>query len=284
MSLASSQLLGVGEAQAARQPEATRMWAVRRFMGTICLASCPDVKGALGVALSGNKIVVLSGAGLSAASGVPTFRDADGLWEGHEITEVATPEGWHRDPDLVRGFYDERRIAAAGVSPNPGHLALAELQRALGPRQVTLVTQNIDGLLDEAGCPEVFEMHGSLWRLRCEARAHHPRVAVRGAQSPALTCATCGHPMRPDVVWFGEEPYSMDLILRRVVAADLFISVGTSGLVYPAAGFAELARKRGARTLEINPKPSGAPWFDSVIAEGAEEALPKLVRTWLAAR
>ena len=130
-----------------------------------------------------SRIVVLSGAGLSKPSGIPTFRDADGLWEGHDITEVATPDAWFRDRELVRTFYDHRRVACANVLPNPGHDALAALQHNLGAKHVTLVTQNIDGLLQKASAEDVIEMHGSLWRLKCERDDAHPRIGVYGPQS-----------------------------------------------------------------------------------------------------
>lgn len=225
---------------------------------------------------------ILSGAGLSAASGVPTFRDADGLWEGHRVEEVATPAGWFADRNLVRRFYDERRIAAAQVKPNPGHDALARLQQRLGVDNVGLITQNIDGLLQKAGAPSVIEMHGSLWKLRCEKNEHHPRVPVTGAQDPSARCATCGALLRPAVVWFGEQPEFMWEIYAAVQSCRTFVSVGTSGVVYPAAGLVDTARQVGARCLEVNPRPVGGP-FDEVIAEGSEVALPRLVAQWLAA-
>lgn len=228
-----------------------------------------------------HKVVVLSGAGLSAASGVPTFRDGDGLWEGHDVTEVATPEAWVRDRTLVRRFYDDRRVACAAVRPNPGHLALARLQEAWGSERVVLVTQNIDGLLRKAGCTDVIEMHGSLWRLRCDRDPAHPRVAVDGRQDPEARCA-CGGWRRPAVVWFGEMPEALERIYEETTGADLFLSVGTSGVVYPAAGLAQIARRAGARTVEVNPRPSGG-LFDEVIAEGSETALPRLVDAWLSA-
>lgn len=227
------------------------------------------------------RVVVLSGAGLSAASGVPTFRGAGGLWEGHRVEDVATPEAWRRDPTLVRRFYDMRRIALAGIVPNPGHHALARLQHAWGPARVTLVTQNIDGLLGLAGAPEVIEMHGALRSLRCDADEAHPRVDVSGAQDPAARCGACGGALRPAIVWFGEVPYALERIAGAVASCDLFVSVGTSGLVYPAAGFSRLARQAGARCVEVNPEPAGGP-FHEVIAEGAEVALPRLVDALLA--
>ncbi|MCA9569630.1 MAG: NAD-dependent deacylase [Myxococcales bacterium] len=228
----------------------------------------------------GRRVVVLSGAGLSKASGIPTFRDAEGLWEGHEVTEVATPEAWARDPATVRRFYDERRIACAAVMPNDGHFALSRLQHALGVKRCTLITQNIDGLLQKASAEHVIEMHGSLFRLRCADHREHPLVGVFGAQNPSAMCKVCGAPLRPDVVWFGEIPYDMDAIQHAVEGCDLFISVGTSGVVYPAAGLVSLARAHGAHTVEINPVPSGAP-FDEQHVEPAEIALPRVVGAWL---
>lgn len=228
----------------------------------------------------GRRVVVLSGAGLSKASGIPTFRDADGLWEGHDLYEVATPEAWQRDAATVRRFYDERRINCAPVLPNEGHFALARLQHALGVKRCALITQNIDGLLQKASAEHVVEMHGSLFRLRCSADGTHPAIGVFGAQHPEAVCKTCGAPMRPDVVWFGEMPYAMDEIQDAVSNCDLFISVGTSGTVYPAAGLAALAKDCGATTIEINPVPTDGV-FDEVHAEPAEIALPRVVGTWL---
>jgi len=225
-------------------------------------------------------VVFLSGAGLSAASGIPTFRGAGGLWEGYDVTQVATPEAWAADPALVRRFYDARRAAAAGVKPNAGHEALARLQRAWGPDRVKLVTQNIDGLLQRAGAVEVIEMHGALRELRCEDSESHPHVPVAGAQDPNAVCALCHAPLRPAIVWFGEMPVHMDRIQSELFQCDLFVSVGTSGVVYPAAGFVRLARMVGARCAEVNPEPSGGP-FAVVVTEGAEVALPRLVDSWL---
>lgn len=220
---------------------------------------------------------MLSGAGLSAASGVPTFRDLGGLWEGHDVTQVASPEAWHSQPALVRRFYDARRIRGATCAPNAGHRALVQLQQRLGPAQVTLITQNVDGLLELAGAHDVLAMHGSLWRLRCSAHERHPRVPVQGAQDPTAACARCGALLRPDIVWFGEVPHHMARIGEAVAQATTFLAVGTSGLVYPAAGLGQAARRLGAHTVEINPVPSGAPWFDEVIAAPAEVALPSWV-------
>lgn len=225
-------------------------------------------------------VFVLSGAGLSKGSGIPTFRDAGGLWEGHDPMEVATPEAWQADADLVRRFYDARRLNVERCAPNPGHDALARLQQALGPDRVSLVTQNIDGLLSIAGAPEVIEMHGSLRWLRCEHDEGHPHVLVRGTQDPERRCGECPGRLRPAIVWFGEIPLHMDRIEAALQRADWFVSVGTSGIVYPAAGLVRFARHIGARTIEVNPEPTGG-GFDQVIAAPSEDALPALVDEWL---
>lgn len=227
-------------------------------------------------------LVILSGAGLSAASGIPTFRGEGGLWEGHDAMRLATPEAFAADPDLVRRFYDMRRAVVEAAEPNPGHHALAALSGALGGHGCTLITQNVDGLLEDAGAQGVVAMHGTLRRLRCHHDATHPHVEVTGPQDPAAVCTTCGGPLRPAVVWFGELPLHPDRIGLAVQAAGTFVAVGTSGVVYPAAGLARAAHAAGAHTVEINPDPTGAPWFDEVIAEPAETALPRLVDAWTA--
>lgn len=228
----------------------------------------------------GQHVVILSGAGLSAASGIPTFRDADGLWEQHPLEEVASPDGWERNPELVRRFYDERRMNALAVLPNPAHEALARFQQCLGPRRVTLVTQNVDGLLQKAGAVEVLEMHGSLWSLRCARDGRHPHIPLAGRQPEHARCSICGSPLRPDIVWFGEAPLELERITEAVLHADLFVAVGTSGVVYPAAGLVRVARQAGAYTVEVNPTPSGEP-FSEVLAQPAEIAIPRLVAAWL---
>ncbi len=229
-----------------------------------------------------DRVVILSGAGLSAASGVPTFRGPGGLWEGHRATDLATPEAWAADAELVRRFYDMRRELVEGVVPNPGHDALVRLQQAWGPKRCFLVTQNVDGLLGIAGADEVVEMHGSLRRLKCERSDACPRVAVTGLQDRDRACADCGGRLRPDVVWFGEMPYAMETIYSMLAACTVFVNVGTSGVVYPAAGFSSGARSVGAVCIEINPDPAGGP-FKHVLAEGAETALPRIVDDWLSA-
>jgi NAD-dependent deacetylase len=223
--------------------------------------------------------VILSGAGLSAPSGVPTFRDANGLWEGHRLEEVATPGAWARDAELVRRFYDDRRVACEAVAPNPGHHALALLQRTLGPDRVILVTQNVDGLLTRAGAADVIEMHGTLWRVRCEHDTSHRRRPQRGRQDPLGRCE-CGGRLRPDIVWFGETPDHLDRIFAAIRRCTVFVSVGTSGVVYPAAGLVVQAWLGGAHCLEVNPAPSGGR-FHEVVVESADAALPRLVQGWL---
>lgn len=232
-------------------------------------------------------LVVLSGAGLSAASGVPTFRGAGGWWRGHAATDLATPEAFARDPDLVLTFYRTRREAMRDIQPNAGHRALVQLQAALGPERVVMVTQNVDGLLQvaarEEGVPlDLMEMHGGLWTVRCARDGAHPHLPVDpSSPDPRGACAVCGAALRPDIVWFGEMPFHMQRIEAALERCSLFLSVGTSGVVYPAAGFTAFARSVGARCVEVNPEPSGG-GFHTVIAEGAEMALPRLVAGWLA--
>ncbi|WGX97297.1 Sir2 family NAD+-dependent deacetylase [Nocardioides sp. L-11A] len=205
------------------------------------------------------QIVVLTGAGISAESGVPTFRDADGLWEGHRVEDVATPEGFERDRALVQRFYDERRAALATVEPNAAHRALAELEETLGSG-LLIVTQNIDDLHERAGSRHVVHMHGELLKARCSACGVASPWRDTLLDEPA--CPGCGaHELRPDVVWFGEVPYEMDRIADALSEASMFVSVGTSGAVYPAAGFVQHARRHGARTLELNLEPSEGSHF-----------------------
>ena len=196
------------------------------------------------------RIVVLTGAGISAESGLPTFRDAAGLWEGHDPMQVATPEAFAADPDLVHRFYDERRAALARVGPNAAHRALARLGEQLGD-DLLVVTQNIDDLHERAGSDHVLHMHGRLRSARC--LTCDERSAWTGPLGDRPPCPACGmRDLRPDVVWFGEIPHGMDEIERALWAADLFVSIGTSGLVYPAAAFVQYAAARGTPTLELN--------------------------------
>jgi len=222
------------------------------------------------------RVVVLTGAGISAESGVPTFRDSGGLWEGHRVEDVATPEGFAHDPDAVLRFYDARRRAAASALPNAAHRALARLEGALGA-SVLVVTQNVDDLHERAGSRNLVHMHGELRRALCVACDARPRWSADLADRPP--CPVCGQRMlRPDVVWFGEMPYDLDRIENAVVACDVFVSIGTSGAVYPAAGYVALAAAFGARTVELNLVPSDAVVpFDESRAGRATDIVPAWV-------
>ena len=199
-------------------------------------------------------IVILTGAGISAESGIDTFRSAGGLWEQHRIEDVATPEGFARNPNLVLNFYDMRRAALAQAEPNPAHTALARLEREFAGK-LLLVTQNVDDLHERGGSAKVLHMHGELNSALCASCETRSHCAVPLIDRPP--CPVCHAPtLRPDVVWFGEMPYQMGRIYQALEACDLFVSIGTSGAVYPAAGFVQEARANGARTLELNLEPS----------------------------
>lgn len=222
------------------------------------------------------RVVVLTGAGISAESGLGTFRDAGGLWSRVDLAEVATPEGFARNPALVHDFYNARRAGARAAAPNDAHRALARLGAVLGDR-LTLVTQNIDDLHERAGSPDVIHMHGSILHARCAACAHV--WDAPDTMRPSDRCPACGAAAtRPDVVWFGEIPRAMDRIEAALAACDLFAAIGTSGSVYPAAGFVGLARAAGARTVEINLEPGdNARAFDARIAGPATRTVPAWV-------
>ncbi|MBY0135346.1 NAD-dependent deacylase [Paracoccus yeei] len=194
------------------------------------------------------RIAVLTGAGISAESGIRTFRATDGLWEEHRIEDVATPEGFRRDPVLVHRFYNMRRGDAARAQPNAAHRALARLGRH---HDLTLITQNVDDLHERGGSANVIHMHGSLLGALCAACGHRwPATLVMRSLD---ACPACGkQATRPDIVWFGEIPYHMERIWQAVENAELFAAIGTSGQVYPAAGLAQHARRMGARTIELN--------------------------------
>jgi len=196
----------------------------------------------------GERVFVLTGAGISAESGVKTFRDAGGLWEEHRIEDVATPEGFARDPRMVWRFYSERRRQVGNVRPNPAHLALARLEQQIGDR-FFLCTQNVDPLHERAGSRRVHHMHGELLKTRCEEcdRAAFSDESLHFEQVPR--CDACGGRLRPHVVWFGEVPFDLELIFEELEACDLFVTVGSSGAVHPAAGFVS--------HLRHNPGPSG---------------------------
>jgi NAD-dependent deacetylase len=223
-------------------------------------------------------IVILTGAGISAESGIDTFRDAGGLWEQHRVEDVATPEGFARNPALVLRFYDMRREALGRVVPNAAHEALARLDAEWTRGDLLIVTQNVDDLHERAGARRVLHMHGALKSALC--RSCEMRSPWDAPMSDYPPCPVCRAPMlRPDVVWFGEMPYQMDRIYRALREADLFVSIGTSGAVYPAAGFVRDARELGARTLELNLERSdGSHWFH----ESRQGRAGELVPAWVA--
>lgn len=222
------------------------------------------------------KIVILTGAGISAESGLQTFRASDGLWENHRVEDVATPEGFEQDRDLVQRFYDMRRAGILAAVPNPAHDALARLDAGWGG-DLLIVTQNIDDLHERAGAGRVLHMHGeglSAWCTACDTR--HRWTGTLRDNPP---CPACGaDALRPDIVWFGEMPYRMDEIFDALREADLFVSIGTSGAVYPAAGFVQQARECGAQTLELNLERSqGSHWFHESRLGAASVTVPEWV-------
>jgi NAD-dependent deacetylase len=223
-------------------------------------------------------IVVLTGAGISAESGIATFRGPGGLWEGHRVEDVCTPEALARDPALVHRFYDLRRAALADVVPNAAHDALARLDRAWRG-ELLIVTQNVDDLHERAGACRLIHMHGQLRSALCAACG--AQVAHAGPLLPGSVCTACGaSALRPDIVFFGEMPYRMEAIEAALATADLFVSIGTSGAVYPAAGFVELARHCGARTLELNlDRSAGSDRFDESRLGPASLLVPEWVST-----
>lgn len=221
-------------------------------------------------------IVILTGAGISAESGVGTFRGGGGLWENHRVEDVATPEAFARDPDLVHRFYDARRAFVQQVEPNAAHRALARLD-AHWAGALTIVTQNVDDLHERAGARRLIHMHGehlSAWCVACDSRHEWRAPLVDRPACPACKATA----LRPDIVWFGEMPYRMDEIEAAVAQADLFVSIGTSGAVYPAAGYVRLARRFGAHTLELNLEPSQGSHF---FAESRRGAATDLVPAWV---
>jgi NAD-dependent deacetylase len=228
-------------------------------------------------AMSPRNIVILTGAGISAESGLATFRGEDGLWEGHRVEDVATPEAFDRDPELVHAFYNARRSQLAEVQPNAAHFALARLEHEWSG-EFLLVTQNVDDLHERAGSRQLLHMHGENkkgWCLACDERG-----AWDGPMGTGATCPSCGvaGQVRPDIVWFGEMPYEMDRIEAALQRCDLFVSIGTSGAVYPAAGFVQTARYCGAETLEINLEPSlGSIFFHESRTGRASELVPAWV-------
>jgi len=231
-------------------------------------------------------LVVMTGAGISADSGVATFRDAGGLWEGHRPEDVATPEAWARDPQLVWRFYQERRAQLLSVQPNPAHAALHEAAAALRDRghQLTLVTQNVDDLHERAGSTAI-HMHGELAVLRCEQCGTKVRDLERTEAHTFLPCNDCGHArLRPDIVWFGEVPFYLNEIEAALFECTHFVAIGTSGQVYPAAGMLQIARERGAETfVQALELPANADSSDTFIEGRAAVAVPPLLQRILEA-
>jgi NAD-dependent deacetylase len=224
-----------------------------------------------------DRVVALTGAGVSAESGVPTFRGAGGLWKEYRAEDLATPAAFARDPRLVWEWYGWRRSVVLACSPNAAHEALAQLD-AEWPGELLLVTQNVDDLHERAGSKRLLHMHGELtkgWCLACEERCDWAGTMGEGASCP--NCSVQGR-VRPDIVWFGEMPYEMDRIDEALQRCDLFVSIGTSGAVYPAAGFVQSARYCGAHCVEINLEPSlGSYLFDESRVGKAGELVPKWV-------
>ena len=236
----------------------------------------------MGTILSDKEVVVLTGAGISAESGVRTFRDNGGLWENHRVEDVATPEAWVSDQSLVWRFYQARRNQLLEVLPNPAHFALAQLESKT--ESFTLITQNVDDLHERGGSESVIHMHGRLQALRCETTGlSEVRMGEHDLGGDFVLCNCCAvsSRMRPDIVWFGEIPMEMDVIYREVEKCDVFIVIGSSGHVYPAAGLVNLANSNDAHTILVNLElPINGGDFDEVHIGKAGEILPDLVKNW----
>ena len=223
------------------------------------------------------KIVILTGSGISAESGIETFRAIDGTWNNHRVEEVASPEGFLRDPSLVHDFYNARRshLLSEEVAPNAAHFALARLEKE-HHGEVVLITQNVDDLHERAGSKSVLHMHGELLKVRCtKCDAVSSTTQATTTESLCGNCGAAGS-LRPNIVWFGEIPFHMDAIEQAVSQADVFASIGTSGLVYPAAGLYQVASANQAHTVEINLEATGSR-FDEVLIGKASEAVPDWV-------
>lgn len=225
-----------------------------------------------------DRVFVLTGAGISAESGLPTFRASDGLWAGHRVEDVCTPEALEENPALVWQFYSERRAQGEKAQPNPAHIALAELEFRLGDR-FFLCTQNVDDLHERAGSKRMVHMHGELAKSRCEDECGEPPIedrAIYGSLEEVPRCS-CGARLRPHIVFFGEIPLDMNRIEREIAESTVMIVVGTSGSVYPAANFVNWARRTGARTVYIGPeRPLNAAAFTQIVEGKAGEVLPGL--------
>ena len=229
-----------------------------------------------------DRLFVLTGAGISAESGLATFRGSGGLWNGHRVEDVATPEAWDANPALVWRFYSMRRRDALAAEPNPAHQALAKIERTLtqtNPHNFYLCTQNVDDLHERAGSKRIHHMHGSLFQSRC-TRCETPFVDQSFYEDPAAlpTCIACGAPVRPHIVWFGEVPLDMDAIYAELARATTLLVVGTSGSVYPAAGLVHIANRQNIKTIYIGPEePLNVQAFDEILLGTATEILPSLL-------
>jgi len=225
-----------------------------------------------------SKIVILTGAGISAESGIPTFRDTGGLWEQYRIEDVATPEAFRRDPEKVWQFYNARRKQAVDVRPNPAHFALAKLEQLLPQGNLTIITQNVDKLHRLAGSRNVLHMHGELLEVRCTKCSS---VVETTEAFEGVPYCECGGMLRPNVVWFGEMPMFLDEIQELIYNSEIFMSVGTSGEVYPAAGLLKTAKSVGATTVGVNlEEPMNVRYFDYFFRGKAGDVLPALVDGW----
>ena len=223
-----------------------------------------------------DRVFILTGAGISAESGLPTFRGEGGIWRERRPEEIATPGAWKKNPQFVWEFYSMRRRRAAEVKPNPGHFALATVERALGDR-LFLCTQNVDNLHEQAGSRNAVHMHGELFKSRCESCSSAPFEDAKTYEPPApLPRCECGALIRPHVCWFGEVPYEVERIFRALSECTVFVAVGTSGIVEPAASFAAHARGR-ARTYYVGPEaPVNRSSFNQLFLEKSGEALPRI--------
>ena len=222
-------------------------------------------------------IVFFTGAGMSAESGIPTYRGKGGTWSAYNWEEYACQEAFDRDPEKVLSFHEMRRRAVLACEPHAGHYTIARVQR--GHPHVTVVTQNIDGMHQRAGCTQALELHGSLWRLRCSL---HGAVEDLGETYRSVTCSECGQWLRPDIIWFGDmlDPEVTRMSIAAIAECDLFVSIGTSGVVWPAAGYPEIARNNGAYCIEINPEASPlSHLYDEHLRHPAGTALPSLFDT-----
>ena len=221
-------------------------------------------------------IVILTGAGISAESGIQTFRASDGLWENHRVEDVATPEGFHRDPILVWRFYKERYFHSLKAEPNQGHHALVNLEKKMADN-FFLITQNVDGLHTKAGSKRIVEMHGRLSTCFCVRCKKNYDMATIDLSKEIPICTVCDNYLRPDIVWFGEMPYYMDQIYEALDNCTIFMTIGTSGNVYPAAYFITLARQNGAKTVGVNlDEPLNSSEIDIFYKGKAGEILPEL--------